>query len=384
MSSPPPGSNRRGFLVRMSSVQDKISSLILDSQYGEAFRLCDQIVRAAKKRDRFFQLAGAVSLLGLGHIRQAEEWTEQVEFTEPEFFYIDAQIHLHAGRTAEALLCYTRIIDADPSDTFADRLIEKLRAEPEEIIHEVGDAPLERFLPLQVWFSDQGRARHQAGTPIPSNFREGIRKLALSLFSRRMTLIFLSASGAAIMVLALIFVFYKFYRGPLADLGDKLPEPPAQGTIIPMSQLKDVDVRFKFDSRKEVIDQYVQARQKIIEGRVNEARLLLNEIELSNAGFEIKERSSLLKQMIPYIPPGLFQDNVEIQKIVDDPDLYQGVQVVWPGTIEKGSAVLATAGGKAHLVGTPTNVQAGKSIQVSGFFEKMSGGLPTIIVREIE
>ncbi|MCE9598212.1 MAG: hypothetical protein K8S54_09620 [Spirochaetia bacterium] len=366
-------------------MKDRVCALMLSRSYGEAFRLCDQVVRAAKKRDKFFHLAGAVSLLGLGHVRQAEEWTEQAEFTDPEFFYVDALIHLHAGRSSEALLCYTRVINADPSDTFADKLIERLRAEPEELQHEVSESPIERYLPLRSWFSDQGRARQSEGQPIAIDFGDRF-KVVQSFFSGRVVRYAGMVLGLAVVLTAAVFLYFRFMRGPLADLAEKLPEPPAQGTIIPMSELKNVEVRIQFENRKDVVDQYSLARQKILEGRVNEGRVLLNEIEYSNAGFEIKERSSLLKQMIPYIPGKAFQDNVEIQKVIDDPALYQGVQVDWPGTIEMDPGpILVTAGGKARLAGSlPTELKQGSAVRVSAFFDRMAGGLPVLLVRELQ
>lgn len=374
----------------MGSVKDRVCALILNRSYGEAFRLCDQVIRSAKKRDKFLHLAGAVSLLGLGHVRQAEEWTEQAEFTDPEFFYVDALIHLHAGRTSDALLCYTRVINADPSDTFADKLIERLRAEPEELQHEVSESPIERYLPLRAWYSEQGRVRQVEAESGRRDFAERFSWLK-SIFpsaANRSRILRLAGFAALLLVVLAVgfFLYFKFMRGPLADLAEKLPEAPAQGTIIPMSELKNVDVRFQFETRKEVVDQYLLARQKVLEGRVNEGRVLLNEIEYSNAGFEIKERSSLLKQMIPFIPTKSFEDNVTIQQITDDPAIYQGVQVDWPGTIEMDPGpILVTAGGKARLAGTlPPGLQQGATVRVSAFFDRMAGGLPVLLVREVQ
>lgn len=372
------------------SAREEIASLMLEGRFGEAYRKCDQALRGdsgggqkskvASDAD-FFRIAGAVSLLGLGHIRQAEEWTANVESTDPAFYYIEALIHLHAGRTHEALLCYTRLIDEDPSDTFADRLIEKLRAHPDEIVSEVQETAIGRYLPIKHWFGEDGLIKRKTEEKPVSPPLDRLRARFKSIrFTAKPVRWVMAGSIAFLLLVAAIFLYLKFGNRD-HDLAERLPDPPTQGTIIPLSELKKDEVRFTFDSRKEVIDQYELARRKVIDARVNEARVLLNEIDLSNAGFELKERALLLKQMIPYIAPSRFSDNVEIQKVVEDPDLYQGVQVLWPGEIvnEPTGPVLRTAGGKVRLNGS---VPSSGTVKVSGFFQRIDRD-PVVDVREI-
>lgn len=353
----------------------KVSELILSGEYRDAWKLVEGM-RREKKEPAFVDLAGAVCLLGFGHIRQAEEWLDSCEQTGPEFYYLDALIHLHARRPEEALLCYTRIIDEDPSDTFADRLIERLRADEEKIQDDVGGAPIERYLPLRQWFIE--------GTPSAQSHPESrpfLQRVTPILQSRAARLAAIGLAGMLLM-LASVFVYFRFIKQP--DLSEKLPEPPSQGTVIPESQLAGAKVRFIFDSREEVVAQYEDARRKILEGKVNEARLLLNEIDLSNAGFEIKERALLLKQMIPWREPGSFSDPVELSQIMKDPDLYAGVQVELVGEVleRQGLWVFENADGSARLSGYQGGAR--KSARISALFEAMSGKTPVLRVRSVQ
>lgn len=353
-------------------MRKKISQLILAGEYRDAWKLVEQSRREGTKERAFIDLAGAVCLLGFGHVRQAEEWLESCEHTGPEFYYLDALIHLHARRPEEALLCYTRIIDEDPSDTFADRLIDRLRADEEKVQEDVSSAPIERYLPLDQWFLE-GDAPAVAGETKPPLF---VR--AAPLFESRVWRIAALTGAAAVLVALGVFVYIRYFKTP--DLSEKLPDPPSQGTIIPMSELRGTKVRFTFESRAEVIQQYEDARKKILEGRVNEARVLLNEIELSNAGFELKERALLLKQMIPWRAMGEFGDPVELDAVLADPDLYNGVQLELDGDAVQAEGYWAFESKGTRLRLSGFQGSAGRA-RISGFFEGFAGKVPVVRVR---
>ena len=115
-------------------IQD-IRALIESSDCDLAYRKCKELSgRKGKKLPHVFYL-GALSLFGLGHIRQAETWIDEFEKISPEtvhLLYLKAYQNLHRARTDLALVCYTRILELDPSDTFADSLIEKLQEEKKQ------------------------------------------------------------------------------------------------------------------------------------------------------------------------------------------------------------------------------------------------------------
>lgn len=353
-------------------MKEKVSELILSGEYRDAWKMIQEM-RAEKKFPAFVDLAGAVCLLAFGHVRQAEEWLDSCEQTGPEFYYLDALIHLHARRPEEALLCYTRIIDEDPSDTFADRLIERLRADEDKVQEDVAGVPIERYLPLRQWFIEAPAESGSARRPF-------VLKTA-RLFNSKWTRAAVPGILLMLFLFGGIFAYFRFLKQP--DLSEQLPDAPSQGTIIPSSELGGAKVRFTFDSRAEVVAQYDDARRKILEGRVNEARLLLNEIDLSNAGFELKERALVLKQMIPWREPGKFSDPVELSQIRKDPELYAGVQVELDGEIveREGLLIFETTDGAARLAG----YQGGpRKARISGFFEGFSGKLPVLRVRSVQ
>jgi tetratricopeptide (TPR) repeat protein len=352
-------------------MKEKVSELILSGEYRDAWKLIEEM-RREKKHPAFVDLAGAVCLLAFGHVRQAEEWLDSCEQSGPEFYYLDALIHLHARRPEEALLCYTRIIDEDPSDTFADRLIERLRADEDKVQEDVAGAPIERYLPLRQWFVE---------APGSAPVRRPFIVKAAPLFQGRVMRFTVLGILLLLIFLGGVFVYFRFLRTP--DLSEKLPDAPSQGTIIPKSELGGAKVRFTFDSRAEVVAQYEDARRKILEGRVNEARVLLNEIDLSNAGFELKERALVLKQMIPWREPGKFSDPVELSQIIKDPELYAGVQVELDGEIveRQGLFVFENADGSARLSG----YQGGpRKARISALFEGLSGKTPVLRIRSVQ
>ena len=80
-----------------AGMKEKVSELILSAEYRDAWKMIEEM-RREKKHPAFVDLAGAVCLLAFGHVRQAEEWLDSCEQSGPEFYYLDALIHLHAGR----------------------------------------------------------------------------------------------------------------------------------------------------------------------------------------------------------------------------------------------------------------------------------------------
>ena len=299
----------------------EIRTLIESSEYDRAFRLCNAVSQKKRKSNPLFCYHGALSLFGLGHIRQAEGWVDEFEKHSPHSvlsLYLRAYQELHRDKMDRALLCYTRILEIDPSDTFADSLIERLRR---------GEKSVQREIEIPENFKNYFPGfREDEKSPLPQTNR-GPDRFGILVW-------FFMAAGAILLGIFIFFIPPLFHDNPFKEYGEKLPETPSFGTVIPEKEFVDDKPRFLYKNSKDALMDYAAARGMILEGNVNSALRKIGRIELSNAGFEIKERASLLREFIPIVNPEGFQDSVSVEEIKAEPFILRGAQVIWNGYVE--------------------------------------------------
>lgn len=300
----------------------EIKSLLFQGNFDEAFRKARYLDERSRRPVQEILYLGSLSLFGLGHIRQAESWIEKFNKNFEDTtagHYLNAYLNLHLGNMDQALLHYTRILETDPSDTFADSVIERLR---------IGAKAIQRD------FENPGSFRKY----FPEFKRDDRSSEVNAVYEKtqdrfKMMLAALTLSGMAVM-----FVI-GYYFLPMIDMNffdefeKNLPQPPAHGSIIPEREFVSEKPKFLYTTGDEALTDYSNARKLIVKGFVNQAMYLLGKIELSNADFEIKERARLLRDFIPVVEPHEFADPVTIEEILKEPYIYRGAQVLWEGEI---------------------------------------------------
>ncbi len=302
----------------------EIQQLLRDARFDEAFRLCQQIRSLNRRPPAPLLYLGACALFGMGHIHQAETWVQDHAASggsAVDNLYLLAYVHLHSRRLDQALVCWTRILQIDPAQIFADTLIEKLKEGEKTIVREIHrPASYLSFVPLEF-------AEEKNHLPVLSYLKNMMPELP----GKKITAAALI--GLVVAVVAGLYFSGFFRHDPYRGLTEKLPGPPATGTVIPPEEFKREKPRFYFEDRNAAIRLYNEAREKIGQGQINQARYLLSRIELSNAGFEIKERADLLRDLIPDVDKKDFRDEVKISDIWNDPYMFRGAQVLWEGRI---------------------------------------------------
>lgn len=88
-------------------------------------------------------------------------------------------------------------------------------------------------------------------------------------------------------------------------------------------KLAEDDVRRKFE----------MARQAMEERRYNRARIIINELLHSNASDLVKERVTILRDMVPDVTENTVDFQPQVQDVYKTPFLYEGIRVRWSGTI---------------------------------------------------
>lgn len=316
---------------------------------------------------------GACALFGLGHVHQAADWVQKYGLIRPDahYRYMLALLHLHAREPDQALLEWTRILGEHPSETLADRLIEKLRS---------GEAGLLRDLlrPGSLWeFLPAPTVARLASTwSLPAAVR------LPPLAKRALLLVFALVVGGVALGWTWRSLSLRLpwpaRTDPYARLEDRLPGPPEGGTVNLSPGAVTAGAQYK--TRDEVAADLRRARALIVEGKPNRARVLLGRIEGSNASFELKERARLLRDMIPSVPRADFRDpftRVEAQRQAGD---FRGGDVLWQGVVapvvrlaRRGFLLEGGRSGPAVVVLLPADYQAteprpGESWEVFGAF----------------
>ncbi|MBX7057766.1 MAG: hypothetical protein K1X75_06835 [Leptospirales bacterium] len=308
--------------ARENQELERIESLLYESRYQEAFDLIRNMRRSAGDSISARALyAGACALFGLGHVLEAEEWVErhgERSRYDSSHLFLAAYLELHRRRVDQALLLWTRIIQLNPADTFADSLIERSRRGEALLDQELrGAASFTRFVPLP------------GAAPGPS-IASGPRPLSPYWKLALPALLLVLASLAAGFYFRPLLILIRGDRFRAAE--DALPLPPAQGSVLPADSFQNDPPRFVYATRDEALAEYKEARSLIGAGKVNQARMALGRLELSNASFEIKERALLLRDAIPLaLAADELRDSVTPAALVQDPYMLRGAQVDWSG-----------------------------------------------------
>lgn len=308
----------------MQRVLEELQQSLYAGNYEQAFAVARQLRESGGEATPPAVLyAGACALFGLGHVLEAQEWVERHgERTryDADHLYLAAYLELHRQRVDQALLLWTRIIQLNPADTFADSLIERARRGDAALAHELRTAgAFTRFVPLPG--AAPGAERREAKARRPRTAAPLVIATVLVL---------------ALAAVALGFYFDRIVRLVIGDRFEaalnELPAPPSQGSVLPESAYGDERPRFVYATRDEALAEYNKARQMIGQAQVNRARLALGRIELSNASFEIKERALLLRDAIPLaLEAEELRDSVSAAQILKEPYLLRGAQVLWKG-----------------------------------------------------
>ncbi len=367
----------RNFNKKQHPVREKLASiehLLQNQEYAQAFQLCQESFYPKNKQSpklpkipvdigqKIFY-AGAWALFGLGHIHQAEQWIEKYkDDVQPQtnHLYLIAYLALHHNRPEEALLHWTSILQRDPAQTFADKLITRLKdKDKQSLLTELSNPHyLPRYIPLEpiglqskLKSEDipEGTLKQSYAKNKNLNYQESLYRSNKK--KKRQNWESLSHDPFwKVIGFGVIFSLFLISGGVLY-FGDwqpstllssffyyqdrlELPAAPTSGTVIAADQYSSQKPRFIYTDRDSLISIYNTALKKIYQGKVNQARGLLGRLELSNASFEIKERVLLLRNSIPTVGFNDFHDPINIEKITEEAYIYRDAQVLWQGTLK--------------------------------------------------
>ncbi|MCR9142757.1 MAG: hypothetical protein NXI24_10935 [bacterium] len=346
---PGPG---RGSQRRVTGETRSLRSALFEGRYEEAFQKARDLREArGEGTDPGTLYAGACALFGLGHILQAEEWVEAHGARSKyrgEHLYLAAYIELHKDHHERALLYWTRIVQDDPSETFADALIDKLKRGEQRVRQELNQpGAFLRYVPLEAVDSHAGPGAAQADGTAP-RAEANLRRSWLRWGTRtddgqrdsRDGYWWLLAGIVLLSVLSIGFGAYLdeilgiFAPDPYSAVREDLPDVPAGGAVINPEAYADDAPRFLYPDKAAALTEYSAAREKIASGYPNQARYLLGRLELSNASFEIKERALLLRDAIPRVGPGDFRDPLDVASVIEEPYIYRDAQISWQGDVQ--------------------------------------------------
>ncbi|MBE7438921.1 MAG: hypothetical protein HS115_10740 [Spirochaetales bacterium] len=327
---------------------DPARRLLEEGRYEEAFRMVSDL-RGQKEVDPEVFYLGSLSLFGLGHVYQAEEWVRsfgKATGSGPDYHYLEAYIQLHHRRFDQALICWTEILQMDPSQTLADQLIERVKQGEEAVLEDIR---------------------------IPANFREYIpvqRRPFRRTFLNRSVLRWGLAFLLGTLLLFLAFYFYRTWGT------DGRPEllPPAHITLIPPASYgKDDRPETLYASVDEIKADFAEIQRFQEEGKPNAVLRLLGKLELSNAGFEVKERATTLRQSVFFAPD--FDDPISVSEVQKAPFALRGVRVRWKGQIlfagERDFLFQADGVQVRVFFSRNPEFKPGQKVEVRGVFQKI-------------
>lgn len=363
----------------------RIREIIMAGRYEQAFDLCtaaDGLPPQAEGIDARILYAGALALFGLGHILQSEDWIHlhgRRSKNQVDQLYLVAYLELHKGHPERALLCWTRILQLDPGDTFADRLIEKIRSSENQVLNLIREPDnFLRFVPLEIMESNkhatsarQSKANHNLKTKKSEVFWR-------DPFWRLIGIIILFVLSLLVSLYFLHDLLQIFRPDPYAHLEESLPRTPGSGNVVRLQEYEEDQPRFEYIDKEEALTEFKKARQYIVAGKVNRARYLLGKIELSNANFQIKERAIQLRDAIPYTDLDTFRDPISLQDLMQEPYMYRGAQLHWQARI------LQEPDEQDKVLRYILNVHGAADLNILGLYRIDANDTQTIFLRELK
>ncbi len=304
---------------------DLISKQLEEEMYEASFQNC-QIIKKKyrRKTPRQILYLGSCALFALGHIHQSEEWVEGYGETSRKdalYFYLKAYIELHRKKVDEALLSWTSILQIDPSEILADQLIERLKRHEKEVLSEINHSEnFHYYVPIHVFQNFNHESRSNS-----DDTKGYINVFKIFFFNRKVlvSLLFLNVFG---------FLGFKYSYIFLTPKVPLIPSPQS-GSVVPLERYEKERPIFIFKDSKQVVLHFERARNLIENLQVNQGRVLLSQIENSNASFEFIERAKLLREAIPILQLKNFKDNISIEELSQAPHLYNEAQIFWTASL---------------------------------------------------
>ena len=103
----------------------------------------------------------------------------------------------------------------------------------------------------------------------------------------------------------------------------------------PRPQSNAPSKRYQFENKDKLIEDFELAKKRMGEGRINQARFLLQRIFHSNADFKTREKTRIFLSFIPEPSHEEFSDPVFPGQLIKDPLYYTDSIVLWQGTVVK-------------------------------------------------
>lgn len=152
-------------------------------------------------------------------------------------------------------------------------------------------------------------------------------------------LYFFSLSTFFILLLSLLVIFEKPLRTQLNNIFTE-KENTLEWHKLKINEWANVvsqskDSQYSYKDRQQLIDDFEMAKKIIGEGKVNQARFLLQRIILSNADFKSKEKSKIFLNFIPNVSYQDFHDPIALKNISKYSNFYFDSIVLIEGKIFK-------------------------------------------------
>ncbi len=262
-----------------------------------------------------YALCLALGLLGkYEEMARALPLTEKADYYSPLLNYLRAYLALRDKNLEKAVYEYTRIADTRDGWLAMELLSRLQKKEPLAELAGAGNFVRFVFLP---------------GSPAPHESRHDSEEIEKEMttaipWKKIIFVVFVPAAITAVLATA----WFVWAKRPLATVPDIQITATAYVT-------KNEKVLRKYSSRSEVLADFDLAKKHLRENRINDAIFLLQNVRLSNADFNTREKAKLLLSMIPLPDYGTFRNTLSPEDLYTDGELRMGSFVLWEGNLLK-------------------------------------------------
>ncbi|MBN2040413.1 MAG: tetratricopeptide repeat protein [Spirochaetes bacterium] len=303
-----------------------------NKRYEEAAALLEKIITITHDPYPYFLLC--VSYLLSSRFSESERIIRKLKKTDPDYLpllQLESFLYLKAASEIHSVIAaYIDRIDQFPGNKYFRHALSSLRKVKDFAVFQK-QARLNSF----VCVPKPGRIDIQADSSASYHSYKKITKIKGNRAFRPVRFLLIFSVIILICVSAAYYYFNYYSKG-------KKPAPvtnsPLDSINIDVSRYDLID-KIKTEkppvfyySSEEVLKDFNKAKTLIKNKEYNNAIILINKLENSNANFKVKERINFLRKFISGIEYRTYTQ-IPVHKILKTPYLYRGVNVEWNGKI---------------------------------------------------
>lgn len=328
------------------SEETKAFISIRNGEFEKALELIDSIIREDENNFWAWYL-GSVAFGMLGKKPSMQHYLDNAENLQPEsvyVIYLKAYLALLDGDIEKSLWEWTKITDMKDG-WLARELLEKARKnqistdKPESL-------KIYEYIVLPDFFNEVEKSIIKESSSIdpaqkPHREKKHNKRIAIPKWVNFSTVKkkLINRYTVSLFTLAVSGWFFFYYHHQIAKILQSEKKNNLKAEHLQLDEYAHIYLNqkaiVKYTNRNDLMEDFQNAKKLLQKRKVNQARYLIQKIIHSNADFKTIEKAKIFIKFIPRPHYRDFDDNIPLNYIIKEPELYYGALMLYDGEVVK-------------------------------------------------